>query len=110
MAAGDIEIIKVDETHQLVKVKIETGIVTLHVKNGTSIFAEDGKPSITHDGMSVYTNENGTVHRNDGPAVIDEKTNLEKYFLNAKGFSKEEYFQQAEVLNARKKQINLDKD
>jgi len=67
-------------------------------------------PSITHDGIAVYTNENGTVHRNDGPAVIDEKTKLEKYFLNAKGFSKEEYFRQAEVLNARKRQINLKED
>lgn len=110
MAAGDIEIIKIDETHQMVKVKIETGIVTIMVKNGTSIYAEDGKPSIIHDGIEVYTNEDGTVHRVDGPAVIDAKTDLAKYFLNAKGFSKEEFFQQPEVLNARKKEITLKDD
>ena len=110
MNEGDIEIIKIDDTHQEVRIKIETGIVTLKVKNGTSIYAEDGKPAIEHDGMSIFTNEHGTVHRNDGAAVIDEKTKLEKYFLNAKGFSKDEYFDQPEVLNSRKKQINLKND
>lgn len=110
MAVGDIEIVKIDEDHQLVKVTIETGEVEIKVKNGTSIFAEDGTPSISHDGMEIYTNDQGTVHRIDGPAVIDHKKGLEKYFINAKAFTKEEFFMQPEVLNHRKRQIDLDID
>ena len=110
MAEGDIVIEKIDDDHAVVKVKIETGIVEIQVKNGTAIFAEDGKPSITHDGMAVFTNENGTVHREDGPAVVDEKTGLRKFFLEAKGYSEEEYWNQPGVLNKRKKEIDLDKD
>lgn len=108
--SGDITIEKVDDTHQNVIVKIETGNVIIRVKDGANIWAENGEPSIIHGEMKLWTNEKGVIHRIDGPAVIDPSKNLEKYFIEGTGMPKEEFYKDARVMNIRKKEIDLDYD